>query len=76
MKLNWGAWAWGLLAAFYGGVGVALVAAAAAFSLKMGFHATVVIMGTTSAVSGLGHMFAYLAEHPYPKWDGQDRRDK
>lgn len=82
MKLNWGVWLIGLLAAvIQGGAGAVTAAIGASwvapdkFNVGSGLHDIVVLMGVVFFVNAALGFFSYLAKHPTPEWDGvSDRR--
>jgi hypothetical protein len=73
-KLNWGSWAYGLVAALIGGGAGAVTAAFGAMVLTPGQYGTggvagwnsLKLMALTFAVSGVISMFAYLKQSPLP----------
>lgn len=69
MKLNWGVWLYGLVAALVGG-GASAISAGVAQSITDPTHADVhhlfYLMGITFIVAGAIAAFAYLAKSPLP----------
>lgn len=74
MKLNWGAWLYGLVSGFIGGGAGAIGAGFGGiitdpdhFNPAHGFHHLFVLMGATFLFSGVITASAYLAKSPLPQ---------
>ena len=86
MKLNWGAWVLGLVAAVIQGGSNAVVASVAVnmiapdkFNLTGQLHNFLLLAGVTFVMSGGMGFFSYLAKHPTPDrevWTDEQRAAK
>jgi uncharacterized membrane protein len=82
MKLNWGVWLYGLVAAVLGGGSTAVVSGfgnmvydPATYNIHAGLKHLLAMVLVTFIVSAVINFFIYLAKHPLPAWDGvTDRR--
>ena len=84
MKLNWGAWLLGLLAAVIGGGANGIVMGLTSigvdpehFNLGSGLKHTLYIAGAAFVISGILSMAFYLKQSPVPQpreeWSGEQR---
>lgn len=77
MKLDWGAWLYGVVSGFIGGgagsIGAAFGGMATDFehfNPGSGLHHLLTLMGTTFLFSGIITAAAYLAKSPLPQPEG------
>ena len=66
MKLNWGAWLYGMFSAFAGAFGTAATGALTMPGVFNFTHNGVINFAKISVVPGLIAFFAYLSQHPAP----------
>jgi hypothetical protein len=81
-QLDWSGWLIGIVRSFIGGGAGAAAGALGPmatdsdhFNLGSGLHHTLISMGVSFLIVGLGHMLIFLQTHSVPEpWTGVDRR--